>query len=74
MDLQKLVENPTIQRLWRVSKLYHLPIYDGRITSLTNYELDLIDMLVINDNKDLLKEPQGFVDPEFEEQWEEIVG
>lgn len=31
-------------------------------------------MLVINDNKDLLKEPQGFVDPEFEKQWEEIVG
>ena len=74
MDLQKLVENPTIQRLWRVSKLYHLPIYDERITSLTNYELDLIDMLVINDHKDLIKEPQGFVDPEFEEQWEEIVG
>lgn len=31
-------------------------------------------MLVINDHKDLIKEPQGFVDPDFEEKWEEIVG
>lgn len=69
----EIVQLPLARRLWRISKLFHLPINDPRIQQLDTYDLDFYELSAIADDPKALEQYQNhFQDDEFEDWLEEF--
>ena len=51
--IQEIALNPLIQRLWKASKIYGVPIYDPKVVNLNAYDLSLIEWLIRFDNPEI---------------------
>lgn len=65
-----LAQTQLARRLWRICKLFQLPLSDSRIQNMSIFELEFYENSIIADDPKLLKKLQNhFFDPEYEE-WE----
>lgn len=73
MPMLDIVQTPLARRLWKVSKLYQLPISDPRIQAINIFDLEFIEYSQVADNpKALDKLKNHFYDDEFDEWAEEF--
>lgn len=64
---------PLARRLWRISKLFRLPLNDPRIQEMTPYDLEFYELSAIADDPKKLEQLQNrYYDPEFDEWLEEF--
>lgn len=64
---------PLARRLWRISKLFRLPLNDPRIQEMTPYDLEFYELSAIADDPKKLEQLQNrYYDPEFDDWLEEF--
>lgn len=78
--IQEIALNPLIQRLWKASKIYGVPIYDPKVVNLNAYDLSLIEWLIRFDNPENVEKYKNvIVDEDFDDyynnpgEWEEVM-
>lgn len=68
-----IVQLPIARRLWKVSKLLHLPVSHPMMQNLDTYDLDFYELSDIADDPKKLEQLQNrFFDPDFDEWLEEF--
>lgn len=69
----EIVQLPIARRLWKISKLLHLPVSHPAMQSLDTYDLDFYELSDIADDPKKLEQLQNrFFDPDFDEWLEEF--
>lgn len=69
----EIVQMPLARRLWRISKLFRLPLNDPRIQEMTPYDLEFYELSAIADDPKKLEQLQNrYYDPEFDDWLEEF--
>lgn len=69
----EIVQLPLARRLWRVCKLFNLPLSDERIQNMDVFDLEFYEYSTIADDPKKLEQLKNhYYDPEFEEWLEEF--
>lgn len=69
----EVAEQPLAQRLWRVCKLFKLPLNDSRIQEMDMFELEFYEYSqIVEDPEKLERFKNRYFDPDFDEWLEEF--
>lgn len=69
----EVVQMPLARRMWRISKLFQLPLSDERMQDMNSFDLEFYELsMIADDPKKLQQLKERYYDPEFDEWMEEF--